>query len=39
MRPQDPLYLTYMRDGKFRDATVTLEATDPLVLSQWPAMG
>jgi putative serine protease PepD len=39
MRPQDPLYLTYMRDGRLRDTTVTLEATDPQLLSQWPTMG
>jgi S1-C subfamily serine protease len=39
MRPQDPLYLTYMRDGKPRDTTVTLEAIDPQLLSQWPTMG
>ena len=39
LRPQDPLDVTYLRDGRAHDARVTLGAGDPQQLAIWPAMG
>jgi S1-C subfamily serine protease len=39
LRPQDPLDLQYVRDGKTHSATVTMGAGDPGVLTYFPAMG
>jgi len=39
LRPQDPLELQYLRDGKPRTVTVTLKAGDPQLFAYAPAMG
>lgn len=39
LRPQDPLDLQYVRDGRTRGVTVNLGAGDPAVLTYAPAMG
>jgi len=39
MRPQDPLELQYVRDGRSRMVTVTLKAGDPALFAYAPAMG
>ncbi len=38
LRPQDPLDLQYVRDGRTRSTTVNLGAGDPEVLAYFPAM-
>jgi S1-C subfamily serine protease len=39
LRPQDPLDIQYVRDGRTRTVTVTLKAGDPTLLASQPAMG
>ncbi len=39
LRPQDPLEVQYVRNGRTRTATVTLKAGDPLLFTYAPAMG
>ncbi len=39
LRPQDPLDVQYVRDGRTRTATVTLTAGDPSLFMYAPAMG
>jgi putative serine protease PepD len=39
LRPQDPLDVQYVRNGRTRTATVTLKAGDPLLFTYAPAMG
>jgi S1-C subfamily serine protease len=39
LRPQDPLDVQYVRDGRTRSLTVALGAGDPGMLAIWPAMG
>ena len=39
LRPQDPLELQYVRDGRTRTTTVTLKAGDPVLFQYAPAMG
>ncbi len=39
LRPQDPLDLQYVRDGRTRNVTVTVKAGDPQALLYAPAMG
>jgi S1-C subfamily serine protease len=39
LRPQDPLEVQYVRDGRLRTVTVTLKAGDPALLAYVPAMG
>jgi S1-C subfamily serine protease len=39
LRPQDPLDLQYVRNGRTRTTTVTLKAGDPMLFTYAPAMG
>jgi S1-C subfamily serine protease len=39
LRPQDPLDLQYLRDGRPKSVTVTLGAGDPKLLTYLPTMG
>jgi putative serine protease PepD len=39
LRPQDPLDLQYVRDGRTHNVTVALGAGDPQVLTTFPTMG
>jgi S1-C subfamily serine protease len=39
LRPQDPLEIQYVRDGRTHTATVTLKAGDPALFAASPAMG
>ena len=39
LRPQDPLEVQYLRDGKPRTVTITLKAGDPQLFVYAPAMG
>jgi putative serine protease PepD len=40
LRPQDPLEVQYVRDGKTKTVTVTLGALDPQVMATYaPDMG
>jgi S1-C subfamily serine protease len=39
LRPQDPLDVQYLRDGRTRTATMTLKAGDPALFVYAPAMG
>jgi serine protease Do len=39
MRPQDPLEVQYVREGRTHSATITLGVSDPQLLGAWPAMG
>jgi len=39
LRPQDPLEVEYLRNGKPRTVTITLKASDPRLFVYAPAMG
>jgi S1-C subfamily serine protease len=39
LRPQDPLDLQYVRDGRTHTVSVTLGAGDPQMLATWRTMG
>jgi len=39
LRPQDPLDVQYVRNGRTRTVTVTVKAGDPQALLYAPAMG
>jgi S1-C subfamily serine protease len=39
LRPQDPLEIQYVRNGRTRTTTVTLKAGDPQLFAYAPAMG